>query len=91
MRWVIAGGGTGGHVSAAHDRRTPSYPALAAWWRELRAGERTRTTFDPLWAAACSEASAGEFLSIPELHDALMRDAARIIREAARRRTEQQL
>ena len=64
------------------------HPALEAWHEELRAGERTRATFDPLWAAACSEASAREFLSIPELHDALMRDAARIIREAARRATE---
>ena len=64
------------------------YPALDAWGRELRAGDRTRATFDPLWAAACSEASAREFLSIPELHDALMRDAARIIREAARRAME---
>ena len=71
-------------------RRAGLYPALAAWQRELRRGERTTTTLDPLWAAACSEASAREFLSIPELHDALMRDAARIIREAARRATEQQ-
>ena len=73
---------------ARRSRNTEPYPALEVWRAELRRRERTRATFDPLWAAACSEASAREFLSIPELHDALMRDAARIIREAARRATE---
>ena len=36
--------------------RAVRYPALARWRRELAAGERTITTFDPLWRAACAEA-----------------------------------
>ena len=64
------------------------YPALDAWARELRAGDRTRTTFDPLWRAACEEANAREFAHIPALHRICMWKAARIIREAARRATE---
>ena len=33
---------------------------LAVWRRELRAGQRTRTTFDATWRAACAEADALE-------------------------------
>ena len=61
------------------------YPALAAWWRELRRGERTPLTFDVLHAAACSEMWAREFEPIPQLHRSCTQRAARIIREAARR------
>ena len=35
-----------------------SYPALARWWAELRAGTRTRYTADALWRAACADAAA---------------------------------
>ncbi len=34
--------------------------ALARWHAELRRGDRTRTTYDPLWAAACWEAAGDE-------------------------------
>ena len=69
-------------------RRT--YPALVAWERELQRGERTTTTFDVLHAAACREANAKEFENIPQLHRTNMQEAARIIREAARRVKRQQ-
>ena len=35
-------------------------PALNAWCRELAAGRRRATTFDPLWEAACAEMNARE-------------------------------
>ena len=60
-------------------------PALDAWRLEWVRGERTRTTFDALWRAACCEQNAIE-ASADGLHDAAagyLRDAARIIREAA--------
>ncbi len=50
----------------------------------MQRGLRTRTTSDALFAAACAEADAQEFVSIPELHDGRMRDAKSIIEEAAR-------
>lgn len=59
-------------------------PALDAWRRELRAGERTRETFDWLWRAACAESAALEFQRIPELAYSYRRDAQRIVRDAAR-------
>jgi hypothetical protein len=59
-------------------------PALDLWRQELAAGQRTTTTFDPLWRAACAEAAALEFASIPELAQAYLADARRIIREAVR-------
>lgn len=60
-------------------------PALDAWRRELARGERTPTTFDPLWRAACEEANALEALAagLPGLAHGFQRDAARIIRAAA--------
>jgi hypothetical protein len=58
------------------------YPALTAWWRERKSGERTTATRDPLWEAACREANARDFADIPELHDACMRDAKAIIGKA---------
>lgn len=36
-------------------RRPFRTPALDAWRAELRRGERTKTTFDPLWWAASAE------------------------------------
>ena len=35
-------------------------PALDAWRDEMRRGQRTMRTYDALWQAACSEASALE-------------------------------
>ena len=64
------------------------YPALDAWHAELRRGERTRHTFDALWRAACTERTAQEFESIPDLHRILMRDAKRIITDAIREGSE---
>jgi len=61
-----------------------SYPALEAWQRELREGKRTRATYDALWRAACTEANAREFESIPGLHQRLMSDARKIIKQALR-------
>ena len=58
------------------------YPALSLLRRELAAGQRTRLTLDPLWRAACAEASAAEFEAIPELHDRFMEDARRVIEDA---------
>ena len=60
------------------------YPALEAWYAELRRGDRTAATRDPLWAAACTEANAREFEAIPELHHSLMGDAKKIIKDALR-------
>ena len=59
-------------------------PALRAWREELRRGERTPATFDALWRAACEEANALEFASIPELAACFQREARRIILEAAK-------
>jgi hypothetical protein len=61
------------------------YPALDAWHRELAAGERATETFDALWRAACCEANAREFESIPRIHQAFMEDARQIVLEAAER------
>lgn len=46
-----------------------NFPALELWWDELRAGKRTRTTFDPLWAAACEEMNAKEWLETGHTHE----------------------
>ena len=64
-------------------RRTPA-PALAAWRRELAAGERTPTTFDPLHAAACLEMSALEHDAdgIAEVAVSYRREAAHLLRAA---------
>ena len=71
--------------SGSVSRRVPT-PALDAWRAELARGERTRTTFDPLFRAACAEANAAEFQSsIPELRRAFMAEARRIIEAAAER------
>jgi len=61
-------------------------PALDLWRKELAAGARTKTTFDVLWKAACLEAAALEFVSIPELAAAYLDDARRVILEAVKRR-----
>ena len=59
-------------------------PALDAWRRELAARERTKTTFDVLWRAACREATALEFAAIPQLAASCLADAKRIILAARR-------
>ena len=65
------------------------YPALTAWRDELRRGERTPTTFDALWQAACCEANAQEFEFIPELHERFLQDAQAIIRREAHKQRQQ--
>lgn len=57
-------------------------PALDAWRRELRNGERTRHTFDPLWRAACLEANARD--SYPELRDHWFIAAERVLWDAVK-------
>ena len=60
------------------------FPALALWHDELRAGLRTRTTFDILYGAACAEAEAREFygMRIPKLGDRFIARSREIIRQA---------
>jgi hypothetical protein len=59
------------------------YPALAAWRRELAAGQRTPTAFDWLWSAACAEAAAAELEGlVPEVAASLRREAEQIVRDA---------
>ena len=57
------------------------YPALQLWWDELRAGKRTKTTFDALWRAACEEMTAKEWAEsgISELAEASRAHARRAI------------
>ena len=52
-------------------------PALDAWRAELARGERTRTTFDPLFRAACEEMNALE--APTELRPGYLARARRII------------
>ena len=61
-------------------------PALTAWRREIAAGERTTTTFDALWRAACAEQTALEYLEmgLPLLAETARDEARRIIKRAAR-------
>jgi len=59
-------------------------PALDTWRAELAAGQRTPYDFDPLFRAACREADALGFQSIPQLAEACLRDARKIIAAAAR-------
>ena len=64
------------------------YPALQLWWDELRAGKRTRTTFDSLWAAACEEMTAKEWretklTELAETNRAYARQAILGARDAA--------
>ncbi len=66
----------------------PKYPALEAWRRELKDGERDKHQHDPLWRAACYQATAQEFADVPSIHDGCLRDAQDIIVEAAREQRE---
>ena len=66
-----------------HPPRPPA-PALEAWRRELAAGVRTATTFDPLWRAACREQRALDYATFPAIAARYRREAAEIIRTAAR-------
>jgi len=63
------------------------YPALELWRAELAAGQRTPTTFDALWRAACAEMWALEHadMGLQAIADGFERDAARIILDAAKR------
>ncbi len=58
-------------------------PALDAWRAELRRSERTKTTFDPLWSAACAEQWAVDLARYPQLAEGFRRDAVKILRDAA--------
>ena len=46
-----------------------AFPALNLWQYELRKGIRTATTMDALWAAACEEMTARDFINdgLPEV------------------------
>ena len=61
-------------------------PALDAWRRELAAGERTATTFDALWRAACEDMNALEAgrAGLIGTSARCRREAQEIIRRAAR-------
>ncbi len=63
--------------------RVPT-PALDAWRTELARGERTRTTFDPLFRASCEELNALEAPS--ELRPGYLARARRIITAALKGR-----
>jgi hypothetical protein len=65
-------------------RRGVPTPALDAWRAELARGERTRTTFDPLFRAACEEMNALE--AQPEQRAGYLARARRIIAAARRGR-----
>jgi hypothetical protein len=56
-------------------------PSLDAWRRELAAGQRTATTFDWLWRAACEEMNALE-APTPALAKFYLVEAQRIVRKA---------
>lgn len=60
-------------------------PALDAWRRELATGQRTRTTFDALWRAACAEMAARE-APVPEIRESCLAEARRIIESARKER-----
>jgi hypothetical protein len=66
-------------------RHAGNGPALEAWWRELAAGARTPTTFDPLWRAACAEMSAldHEAAGLPTIAESFRKEARAIVRKAA--------
>jgi len=89
---IMATAGLPRHVAgqrmlAAAPRRARS-PALDVWRKELAAGLRTATTFDPLWRAACWEAAAKEADSSQQLDLAgrLRREARDIILAVVARR-----
>ncbi|MBI4420165.1 MAG: hypothetical protein HY560_05005 [Gemmatimonadetes bacterium] len=60
-------------------------PALDAWRRELATGKRSATSFDWLWRAACAEAWALDYAQDPQTAEGFLRDARRIVEDAARR------
>lgn len=65
-------------------RSAVATPALDTWRRELAAGRRTPTTFDPLWRAACAEMSALEHGAFPGVAASFLREARSIICAAAK-------
>ena len=65
-------------------RRHFPTPALDTWRAELRRRERTTTTFDPLFRAACAEAWAVEYAEYPQVAEGFRRDAQRILKDALR-------
>ena len=64
--------------------RSVPTPALDAWRAELARGKRTRTTFDPLFRAACEEMNALD--ALPALRAGYLARARRIIAAARRGR-----
>ncbi len=69
-----------------HYAPADKYAALRAWRHELACGERTPTTYDWLWRAACWEAAALE--AERTAHERTVRQYRRraraIVAEAAR-------
>ena len=61
-------------------------PALDEWRKELARGERTASTFDDLWKAACAEMNAieAEADGLPDIAASYRAKAANILRRAAR-------
>jgi hypothetical protein len=53
--------------------------ALDTWRAELRAGQRTATTLDVLWRAACLEASALESTGTPGTAARYLAEARRLL------------
>lgn len=67
-------------------KKPTKYPALECWRRELAAGERAPTDFDPLWRAACAEVSALEHDRLPGIAASYWAEGRRILAAAARAR-----
>jgi len=61
----------------------PEVGALSEWRRQLRDGTRTKYAADPLWRAACAEASARDWVWYPPVCSDYRRQAAAIIVEAS--------
>ena len=61
----------------------PEVGAAREWQRQLRAGERTRSDFDPLWRAANLEFEAREWAWRPSVCNELRQRAAATLVAAA--------
>ena len=57
-------------------------PALNLWRDAIHSGKRTPTRFDALWAAACEECNAREFVraGLPLLVQSCLRRAHQAVR-----------
>jgi len=60
------------------------YPALALWHHQLAKGLRTKTTFDPVWLAACAEMNAieAERFQMSETAEGYLKQSKQILAEA---------